>query len=193
MVRVFAVLCVLLLGACSPAEDAGTPVPAKGAAPTSVLDKITPERLCDLVSIASIKQAVGVAPLSAESRRSGKPPLTTTYTCVYGKGLPGFTTALSTTERDKTDQQVLDHAFVDYARSETKPIDFDPVPGVGVLAGYGPDPSLSNVDLNGHQLAVVFRIDQDRLLLVVSVFGDTAVDKLKPAAAELMKNLDAAT
>jgi len=52
MVRVLAVACglVLLLGGCSTTEDTGTAVPAKGAAPTSVLDKITPAKFCDLVS-----------------------------------------------------------------------------------------------------------------------------------------------
>lgn len=197
MFRVVAGLCcaVLALTACSSNSDgSGTAAstPTRGAASTSVLDKLTPQQLCDLVDSASIKQAVGAAPEGKDSRRSGKPPLTTTYTCAYRMGVPSLTTEVATTEPAMADRKVLDGAFTDYSKAEAGQGKYDPVPGFGLLAGYGPEPTLSSADLNTDKLAVVFRIGDERLLLGVSVLGRTSLDKLKPLAEELMKNLQAA-
>ena len=195
MVRVVAGLCcavvgcaVLALTACSSNSDgSGTAgsTPTRGAAPTSVLDKLTPQQLCDLVDSASIKQAVGAAPEGKDSRRSGKPPLTTTYTCAYRMGVPSLTTEVATTEPAMADRKVLDGAFTDYSKAGQGK--YDPVPGFGLLAGYGPEPTLSSAEVNTDKLAVVFRIGDERLLLGVSVLGRTSLDKLKALAEELMK------
>ncbi|TDQ01073.1 hypothetical protein [Labedaea rhizosphaerae] len=192
MVRVVAGLCaaVLALAACSSKAD--DPAPVSTGAPGSVLTKITEQQACDLLDSATIKKALDVEPGIRDSRRVGKAPITVTYMCNYHTGVPGLSTDVATTRADRSDKQVLDGAFTDRATENAAPGKYEQVPGVGVLAGFGPDATMSGGGLTAHKLAVVFRAGSERLALEVSVLGDATLAQLKPLALELVAKLQAA-
>lgn len=200
---------VSILVACSSGEGepgGGTPG-ASGADGTSseesqgsALEKITADGMCGLLAAESVAQHLDVEVEETEGKERGRAPVMRspyflTRECKYDTTEIGYLTTDLTTEwdEDDTDQQVLDGVFTDRSK-ESEPVgDYDPVSGLGVLAGFGADPLLSQAEVAAQKLGVVLRIGEERLLLTVSwSLGNAEVAQLRPLAEELLKNLETA-
>ncbi|WP_157120710.1 hypothetical protein [Nocardia fusca] len=164
------------------------------ATSSSVLDEMTEEKMCALVTGESLRGALG-APVGDHVGRAG-PGRTQvmSYRCKYfpeddAEGSPWWlNTSLGVTPPEATDGEALDEEFTEgigrYTGSEDKTVvPYREVPGVGAAAGYG------EVPLFGHQLAVVFPVGEERLTVTVSTLNQVGPEQLTPVAEELIANL----
>ncbi len=196
-----AVAAVLLLASCSsddtPAagETEGTGATDEAAA-TSVLEDLTADEFCAMLSAETIEPALGVVVEGSEGIERGRAPVMRvpyflSRTCDYDTDtLPGIGTVLATEwDEDDTDADVLDRAFTDIVAEAVG--DYEEVPDLGVAAGYGENPMLAQADVATGVLAVVLRSAGDeRVLLTVSTTGRATLDQLRPLAEELVANLE---
>jgi hypothetical protein len=123
-----------------------------------------------------------------------KSPYFLTRECDYDTDqLPSLNTDLTTKwDEGTSDQEVLDGVFTDLTE-ESKPVgDYEPVPGLGVIAGFGNNAVLSQGNIAARDLGVVLRIGDERLLLTLSTTGRATLEQLRPLAEELVQNLQAA-
>jgi hypothetical protein len=213
MLRVIVGACavVMMLSSCSSGDAASPPPPGTSAPkssepgapnPTSVLEKLTEDKMCALITKASIERALPTAMESAKGMRRGKLPMFLIFECRYdAKGLPSVSTDLETINPSDSDQKLLDRVFTDVSSEEKKVGEYQKVTGIGTLAGFGADPLLAGSDLAASKLGVVATINGERLLLTVKVVGNTelgqvqappTLPQIQPLAEELLTNLKSA-
>lgn len=146
--------------------------------------------MCGLLSEASIERSLGVTVNGGEGTQRGRMPAFLTSECEYdAKGFPSLSTDLTTAQPGKTDQDVLDGVFTDRTK-DGKPVGgYERVMGLGTLAGFGRDATMAGADLNAWNLGVVFGINEERLLLTISVTGPANLAQLQPLADVLLANL----
>lgn len=202
VIRVAAAACVALvvLAACS--SDPGGDTSADGepvAAGTSVLENLTGDEMCALVSAATIEDRLGGVVEGHEGTERGRAPVMRSpyflsRHCDYDTDqLPGLTTDL-TTEWDEgtSDDEVLDGVFTDVI-DESEPVgDYEALTDLGVTAGFGDDVLLAQAGVAGQKLGVVLRFGEERLLLTVSTTGRATSEQLRPLAEELVESLESA-
>ncbi|WP_053202241.1 hypothetical protein [Jiangella muralis] len=184
----------LASAACSsdpdPSSDASTAGDEEAA---SVLEDLTADDFCALLSADSIEQALGVVVEGSEGTERGRAPVMRTpyflsRECDYSSGLPALNTRLATEwDEDDTDADVLDRAFTDIVAETVG--DYEEVPGLGVIAGFGANPMLATADVATGNLDVVLRAGDERLLLSVNTTGRATLDQLRPLAEELIVGL----
>jgi hypothetical protein len=140
MLRTVVIVCAaaLTLTACSSEEPSKDPdgdsIPD---ASTSILEKLTGQKMCDLLSDDAIEKAIDNTVRSGKVRRIGKLPITLSYTCEYNSNIG--------------DQ------------------------------------------LNAWDLGVVATVNDERIVLTISVFGQRAEQApMKSLAQELLTNLESA-
>lgn len=199
-IRVFAVLsCVLLLGACAEKTGGGGAEGGGGGAQRqdTVLESLTPKRLCALLPDDTIEQTLDVVVTESKGRESGRPPILN-KTCRYRLEFeladvevlpPDVTTGVAQT-RDKGVDELLDRAFTDLADESEQVKPYERVDGLGEGAGYGDNPFLES-DLPESQLVVVFTAGGERFIFDVTVSPRTPLDQLTPLATELLAALEA--
>lgn len=203
MTRVAAAVCVAALTLVSCSSAGGGAEPADGGSTpgeaTSVVEKLTGDKMCELLSTATIERELGVKVEQSEGKERGRAPVMQSpyflsRECDYDTDeLPGLNTDLTTQwDEDTSDQEVLDGVFTDRTE-ESKPVgDYEQVPGLGVIAGFGKNAVLSQANVAASDLGVVLRIGDERLLLTVSATGKATLAQLRPLVEELVKNLEAA-
>lgn len=192
MVRAFVLSsCLLLLGACT-AETGNTGEPKQ----ETVLEGLTPERLCELLPSGTIEETLDVVVNEAKGRQSGRPPILD-KTCRYELEFaladvetlpPAVTTGVQQT-RDKSVDEVLDRAFTDLSEENDKVTPYERVDGLGEGAGYGDNPLLG-ADLPESQLVVVFTAGGERFVFDVTVSPRTPLEKVTPLATGLLTALE---
>lgn len=201
--RVAAAVCVAALTLVSCSSEGGGAEPADGGSTpgeaTSVVEKLTGDKMCELLSTATIERELGVKVEQSEGKERGRAPVMQSpyflsRECDYDTDeLPGLNTDLTTQwDEDTSDQEVLDGVFTDRTEESTPVGDYEQVPGLGVIAGFGKNAVLSQGDIAASDLGVVLRIGDERLLLTVSATGKATLEQLRPLAEELVKNLEAA-
>jgi hypothetical protein len=197
MLRAIVIVCAaaLALAACSSddPEPSENPDHDPIASTSSILEKLTGQKMCDLLDDDAVEKAVDNTVNGGKVRHSGKLPITLNYHCSYNtEGIPSISTDLSTTEPDESDQEVLDGVFTDLTEKEAGPGEYEKVTGVGTLAGLGPDSSIGD-QLNAWEFGVVATVADERILLTISVFGQRAEQApMKSLAQELLTNLESA-
>lgn len=188
-------LALAVLASCSSDSEPGSDAtPAGDAEAASVLEDLTADEFCALLPAESIEQALGVVVEGSEGTERGRAPVMRTpyflsRECDYSSGLPALNTRLATEwDEDDTDTDVLDRAFTDIVNETVG--DYEDVPGLGVVAGFGPNPMLATADVATGSLEVVLRAgDDERLLLSVYTTGRATLDQLRPLAEELIAGL----
>lgn len=169
--------------------------PAGDEESASVLEDLTADEFCALLSAETIEQALGVVVEGTEGTERGRapvmrPPYFLSRQCDYDTDqLPALDTYLATEwDEDDTDTDVLDWAFTDVVNETVG--DYEDVPDLGVMAGFGPNAMLEQTDLATARLEVVLRAGDERLLLSVATTGRATLDQLRPLAEELVAGLD---
>ncbi|MQA08202.1 MAG: hypothetical protein GEU98_06540 [Pseudonocardiaceae bacterium] len=192
MFRVVVGICAaaLVLAGCS--SDVGDTVERSESSeqPSSVLQKLTENKMCDLLDDDAIEKALDTKVEGGKGMRRGKLPMFLTYECRYDTdGFPSISTDLTTTRASESDQEVLDNVFTDHSK-ESEPVgEYRKVTGLGTLAGFGPQVLVSEA-VNSWELGVVSSVDGDRLLLTISVLGSAKLEQVKPLAEKLLANLE---
>lgn len=205
--RLAALALVLALASCSSDSDAdsgesgesgdATPAdttPAADEESASVLADLSADEFCALLSTETIEQALGVVVEGSEGTERGRAPVMRTpyflsRECDYSSELPALNTRLATEwDEDDTDTDVVDRAFTDIVNETVG--DYEEVPDLGVIAGFGENPMLATADIATGNLEVVLRAGDERLLLSVYTTGRATLDQLRPLAEELIAGLD---
>lgn len=202
-VRLAIASCVaaVTLAGCASGGDpvSGTPAGSDSEKSSSALEKVTADQLCGMLSDDAIAKALDVEVKGTKTREWGRAPeMKTPYSlhrhCKYQTdGFPSLSTDLSTQWNDReSDAQVLEGVFTDIT-DESKPVgEYEQVQGLGEIAGFGSDATLSGADVAGRHLAIVFRAGQERLLLTLTTLGRAKLDQLRPLADELLGNVKSA-
>lgn len=185
----------LALAACSP-DDSGDSADAGDEDSASVLADLSADEFCALLPAETIERALGVAVEGSEGVERGRAPVMRTpyflsRECDYDTGglLPAPATHLTTEwDEDDTDTDVLDRAFTDIVDETVG--DYEDVPDLGVVAGFGPNAMLDQIDVASARLEVVLRAGDERLRLSVTTTGRATLDQLRPLAEELVAGLD---
>lgn len=195
MLRATVIVCAaaLALAACSTGESEPGQYPGEDwKAESSVLEKLTEKQMCDLVSDETIEKAFGTTVNGGKGTKRGKMPVLLVYGCSYEtEGLPTISTDLSTTRPSKSDQEVLDGVFTDLTKENAPPSEYDKVAGLGTRAGFGRDAMVGN-DLNAWDLGALATVNDERILLTVSVIGESKQAPMQAMAEELLTNLEPA-
>lgn len=203
MTRVAAAVCVAALTLVSCASEGGGAEPADGGSTpgeaTSVVEKLTGDELCELLSTAAIERELGVKVEGSEGNERGRAPVMQSPYFLYREcdydtdPRRGFGTELNTKwDEGKSDREVLDGVFTDRTQESDPVGDYERVPGLGVIAGFGSDATFAAGGLAKRNLGVVLRIGDERLLVTVSATGKATLEQLRPLAEELVKNVEAA-
>lgn len=149
--------------------------------------------MCELLNAATIEKSFDTEVKGGAGRQRGKQPLFLSTECRYETdGFPSLATELITTRPGKSDQEVLDGVFADRAAEDAAVGEYEQVPGLGTLAGFGRNATMGGAGLNAWDLGVVHTAGGERLLLTVAVVGKAELDQVRPLAQELLANLDAA-
>lgn len=179
---------VLLLAACTPPGKSET----GSLALFRPLAALSADEMCPLVAKQTIETAFGVTVNEALGDELGRDALrgvicryradTTNgggYESPAGAPLRVLTSIDVSFHRD--DPTALNESFTDVAG---KVVGYQPVAGLGDIAGFGPDVAPGGRD--GSVLAVVFHTERARLLLTVQAMPGAELAQLEPIAAELL-------
>ncbi|WP_116948653.1 hypothetical protein [Jiangella endophytica] len=191
---------VLALASCSSDSGSGSGSASDDATPAgdeesaSVVEDLSADEFCALLSAETIEQSLGVVVEGSEGTERGRAPVMRSpyflsRECDYSSDLPALNTRLSTEwDEDDTDRDVVDRAFTDIVNETVG--DYEEVADLGIVAGYGPNAMLDEADVASARLEVVLRAGDERLLLSVYTTGPATLDQLRPLAEELVAGLD---
>lgn len=191
---------VLTMTACSSDDDPsspgdGTSAP-EGDQEASALEKLSGDQLCELLSAAAIERELGTTVEESEGKERGRAPAMEspyflTRECDYETSTFDLSTEV-TTEWDErsSDEEVLDDVFTDPTDESGAVGEYERVPDLGAVAGYGPDAVLSGADVAGRYLGVVFYVGEERMSLTVHTLGKAELAQLRPLAEELLTGVE---
>ncbi|OLF12784.1 hypothetical protein BLA60_05810 [Actinophytocola xinjiangensis] len=174
-------------------EGGGGTAPATENSGVSALENVTGDQFCELLPAASVESALDTTVSGSESTERGRAPERTTpyfltRECDYDTDTYKLSTEVTTEWDESTsDEDVLQGVFTDAVGENAG--GFEPVDGLGTVAGYGKDAALAGADVAGTYLAVVFTVGDERLSLTLHTLGDTELTALKPLAEELLTGL----
>jgi len=204
--RVAAVLlgAVLALTGCSSGDDPqpsgdDPPAPAGDQTPSagqgvSALDELTGEQFCELLPAASVESALGTTVAGSEGTERGRAPERVspyflTRECDYETDTFTLSTEVTTQwDEGTSDDDVLAKVFTDAVGEQAG--EYEPVPDLGTVAGFGSDAALAGADTAAVYLAVVFTVGDERLSLTVHSLGKAELATLRPLAEELLTGLE---
>ncbi|MEU6645950.1 hypothetical protein ABZ863_25845 [Saccharomonospora sp. NPDC046836] len=193
----------LTLTACASGEGASqaddTTTTADEGQATPALEKLSGDQLCGLLPAAAIEQHLGTTVRGSEGGERGRAPemqspYFLTRECEYDTdGFPSLSTDVTTEWDDNTsDDEVLRKVFTDSASESGTEGDYERVQGLGDVAGFGGDATLSNADVAARHLGVVFHVGGERLLLTVSTLGKADLAQVRPLAEQVLSGLEQA-
>lgn len=183
---------VLLLAACTPPGY----VEFGSLELFRPLAKLSVDEMCPLVKKETIETAFGVTVTEALADELGRDALrgvicryradteNGAYESSSGAPLRILTSIDVSFHRDAP--TALNESFTDV---EGKVVDYQPVAGLGEMAGYGPDVAPGGRD--GSVLTVVFSANRARLVLTVQATSGAELAQLELIAAELLAGLNA--
>jgi hypothetical protein len=192
---------LLVLSACS--ADGGSATSEGGRVGSgenegvSALEQLSGDQLCGLLSAETIEQGLDITVEGSEGTERGRapemqPPYFLTRSCDYS-GTDGWAPSTYVTgewDEDESDQQVLDRVFTDITGEADSVGEYEPVPGLGTVAGFGSDATLSEGGVAGRALGVVFYLGDERLLLSIELLGSAELEQVRPLAEELLTRLE---
>lgn len=191
---------VLMMSACSSDDEPPTPVEASMAAgadqEVSALEQLSGEQLCELLTTAAIERELDTTVAQSESTERGRAPVMQapyflTRECDYETDTFDLSTEVTTKwDENSSDQDVLDDVFTDPISEPEVAGEYQQLPGLGEVAGYGPDATLAEADVAKRLLGVVFYVGEERLLLTVHTLGQAELAQLQPLAEELLSGLE---
>lgn len=193
---------VVAVAACSSGDGTsapgGTGSTPGGEREGSALEKLGGGQLCDLLPAQAIERELGVPVRESEGKERGRapsmePPYFLSRECEYRTGGLGLSTRVASAwDERSSDEEVLDGVFTDPTKEPKAVGDYERVPGLGAVAGYGADATLAGADVAGRYLAVVFRVGEERMALTVHALGKAELAQLRPLAEKLLTGLEKA-
>ncbi|GAB3451339.1 hypothetical protein [Actinophytocola sediminis] len=189
----------MTLSACSSEDEPTPPGGDTSAKPDatggSALEKLSGDQLCELLPSASIERDLATTVEESESTERGRAPaMETPYfltrECDYKTSTFNLSTEVNSEwDEDAADKDVLDSVFTDPTVENPTPGEYEQVPDLGTVAGFGPDAVLAGADVAGVKLGVVFTIGEERLSLTVHTLGKAELAQLRPLTEELLTGL----
>lgn len=182
---------------CTSEQDPGSDDGPTTQGQQSVLQDFTGDKLCELLPVELVEQKLKVRVRKTEGSERGRAPVVRepyflARECEYDtEGFPALYTDINTRwDAEKSDQELLDAVFTFPGEGEPTG-EYQRLPDLGVLAGYGGDPALGKADVAGEKLGVVLKAGDERFVLTLWTIGRSELKQLRPLAEELVGNLDA--